>query len=355
MQTTNLLDNSVLYLDNADFSNEELELIRKLEQCSSILEACRVIGIEHPEKKNVIYYKRKLLEITKKLNIDIIAIIENNSARSKYERNPKYCLTCGKKLPYEKRNGKFCNSSCAATYTNKQKGHRSEETKKKIAESVNRYNDTIHNKKISQGFIEIKEAIKRGLIDNPYNVTVFRNRYIKLSRINNVVCKICGKQFKPHINKSGFVSIPTICNSEECKHILLYNAGKKAYKTTVERGTWKPWQSRSKVNPSYAENFWIKVLNDNSISFEREYSFGGYFLDFFIQKDNVFIDLEIDGHQHSYEDRKEHDKIRDEYMKEHNIIVYRIPWNAINTERGKLKMKGKIDAFLEFYKNISSL
>jgi len=31
MQTTNLLDNSVLYLDNADFSNEELELIRKLE------------------------------------------------------------------------------------------------------------------------------------------------------------------------------------------------------------------------------------------------------------------------------------------------------------------------------------
>jgi len=42
-------------------------------------------------------------------------------------------------------------------------------------------------------------------------------------------------------------------------------------------------------------------------------------------------------------------------MKEHNIIVYRIPWNAINTERGKLKMKEKIDAFLEFYKNISSL
>lgn len=65
------------------------------------------------------------------------------------------------------------------------------------------------------------------------------------------------------------------------------------------------------------------------------------------------IDLEIDGHQHTYKERKEHDKIRDEYIKEHNIIIYRIPWNSINTEKGKEKMKEKINDFLNFYKNIS--
>lgn len=36
-----------------------------------------------------------------------------------YEKNPRTCLTCGKPIPYDLRHNKFCNSSCAATYNNK--------------------------------------------------------------------------------------------------------------------------------------------------------------------------------------------------------------------------------------------
>ena len=31
---------------------------------------------------------------------------------------PSNCLTCGKEIPYEKRGNKFCNHSCAASFTN---------------------------------------------------------------------------------------------------------------------------------------------------------------------------------------------------------------------------------------------
>lgn len=55
----------------------------------------------------------------------------------------------------------------------------------------------------------------------------------------------------------------------------------------------------------------------------------------------IEIDLEIDGKRHKYEDRVEHDKIRDEYIKSKGIVVYRIDWNEINSEKGSLMMKEK--------------
>jgi hypothetical protein len=36
----------------------------------------------------------------------------------KYKKNPSKCSTCKKGLPYEKRENKFCNSSCAASLNN---------------------------------------------------------------------------------------------------------------------------------------------------------------------------------------------------------------------------------------------
>jgi len=40
-------------------------------------------------------------------------------AIAEYENNPKFCLFCGEKIPFEKRRGKFCNSSCAASFNNR--------------------------------------------------------------------------------------------------------------------------------------------------------------------------------------------------------------------------------------------
>jgi hypothetical protein len=42
----------------------------------------------------------------------------HQQAVEKYEADPKYCLLCGVKIPYEKRINKFCGSSCNAKFNN---------------------------------------------------------------------------------------------------------------------------------------------------------------------------------------------------------------------------------------------
>lgn len=69
----------------------------------------------------------------------------------------------------------------------------------------------------------------------------------------------------------------------------------------------------------------MNVLDNNNISYTREdFSTKKYFLDFLIEKNGKKIDLEIDGKQHKYEDRKDHDKERDEYLTGLGYIVYRV-------------------------------
>lgn len=36
-----------------------------------------------------------------------------------YKDNPKKCLQCENVIPYAKRENKFCNRSCSATFNNK--------------------------------------------------------------------------------------------------------------------------------------------------------------------------------------------------------------------------------------------
>jgi very-short-patch-repair endonuclease len=74
-----------------------------------------------------------------------------------------------------------------------------------------------------------------------------------------------------------------------------------------------------------------------------------YFLDFYFH--NKKIDLEIDGKQHEYKDRKISDKKRDEALIKNGIKVYRIKWKNINTENGKRYIQDEIQKFLEFYHN----
>ena len=66
-----------------------------------------------------------------------------------------------------------------------------------------------------------------------------------------------------------------------------------------------------------------------------------YFLDFLIQAGDTQIDLEIDGAQHKKGERLLSDQQRDEFLSD-TYTVYRIEWNEINTEAGKLKMQQKI-------------
>ena len=64
--------------------------------------------------------------------------------------------------------------------------------------------------------------------------------------------------------------------------------------------------------------------------------------------------MEIDGKQHKYKDRVEHDKQRDINIKNEGYIVYRVDWNTINTNEGRQKMENKINNFLIFIENIKN-
>ena len=46
------------------------------------------------------------------------ALKTNKLWAERYNNQPKYCLGCKEKLPYEKRKNKFCNHSCSASYNN---------------------------------------------------------------------------------------------------------------------------------------------------------------------------------------------------------------------------------------------
>ena len=71
-------------------------------------------------------------------------------------------------------------------------------------------------------------------------------------------------------------------------------------------------------------------------------------MDFLITIGDIKIDLEIDGKQHQYEDRKIHDEERDSLLRDKGYVVYRISWNEINSDVGKKMMGEKIKEFIDF-------
>ena len=248
--------------------------------------------------------------------------------KKEYLEHPKYCLQCGNIIPFENKNNKCCSISCAASYGNAKKGKRSEETKRNISKGLK----TSFIKKIENdsSYIKIEDNISKKL----------KSGYIKLY---NIVCECCNKEFVS--------AYKTKYCSDECRSKCTSEKIKESIQRRIEEGVFSGWKSRNII--SYAERFWIQVLNNNNIQYQKEFYLDKkYFLDFLIEKNNKKIDLEIDGKQHTYQERIEHDKERDEYVTNAGYIVYRIPWNSISSEKGSLEMKEKIDKFLEFYNSL---
>lgn len=199
------------------------------------------------------------------------------------------CERCG--ITYMRKDGvsvRFCSRKCANSRI------RTEETKKRISLSMHSYYGD-----------KSRYCIECG---------VKLNRRTKGTRC----CKCC-KHDDAYRRKLSLIS-----------------------KQNMAIGKIHSWNSRN--IKSYAECFWENVLSNNNIKFEREKRVSGYFLDFVIGA----IDVEIDGKQHEYADRKESDEKRDAYLKSIGYYVYRIKWNEVNTEQGKAAMKRKIDDFVSF-------
>ena len=166
-------------------------------------------------------------------------------------------------------------------------------------------------------------------------------------------CKVCNIDITSKPKKRTFCS--NKCRglyprSEETINKIKENVNKR-----IKNGTHSGWKSRSVE--SFPEKFFKRVLESNNIEFDfnkpiKKRDLGidcscNYFLDFYIKGTN--IDLEIDGKQHNWEDRIEHDKIRDESLTKMGYDVYRIKWESINTEKGKQYIQQEINKFIKYY------
>jgi len=297
---------------------------------NDILKYLSLIGIDVTNKKDI-FAKAFRDRYRERLEIE-------------YYKNPKYFLHCGKVVPYYKRNTNCCCTSCSRSIANKNRGRLSEETKTKISEKLK--TNVVQQHSINDNNYKlISECIDLGLIENYKNVE-YVDKYIKISNCKTHICPICGKVYKTYLKKDGRLTNYSAC-SDECLKIKSGNIISQKVKTRIENGTFSGWKSRNIL--SYPEKFWIEVLDNNNITYKTNYPFDKYFLDFYIEHNNRKIDLEIDGKQHKYKDRRLSDIKRDEFIKSNQIEVYRIDWNEINSDIGKAKMKQKIDNFLEFY------
>lgn len=331
----------------------------------------------------------------------------NKRKEEKYLLNPKRCPICGKIIPWKIHNNICCSRSCAVTYSNINRGKRSEETKSKISIGLRnsmengkfipwnkgkvslKVKDCINKREnLTNQYNEINKSYSK-LLNNPnrmgYKIKEFNGKFENFiwidlkfcldhnlilnkdnydySEINIVnalgfkkhICPICGTIFYGRFWADNKISNGNCC-SDKCKHELVSKNSKNSITKQIEAGTFQGWKPRN--NRSYAEKFWINVLNNNNISFVSEYPIErkgtqNYFLDFYIEKNGKKINLEIDGKQHKYPDRKEQDKIRDEYLSNLGYIVYRIEWNKMSGKQEESNLtKEKIDKFLDFYNSL---
>ena len=223
--------------------------------------------------------------------------------RDEYAKNPKFCPECNKQLDYGK--PKFCNSSCAAKFSNKNRGPRSDETRKRIASSVTKSNLIKYpNKKNPEEFV-------------------------------NVTCQICNTIFTKKIT-----SHQKMC-SDSCRK----QHQKNWVQQKIAAGTFSGWKSRTKLEPSYPEKYFIEVLNDLNVAYQREHKIGTFFADFLISEKLV---LEIDGHQHKMPDRQEIDQRKDKFLIENGYKVFRIEWFNPTNEDRKAKLYTQINTFKEW-------
>lgn len=276
--------------------------------CKSFSKAAEIVLGVNYYNGNI---KKELIKVCKdKYGIDIENIVCQNKKR--------FCLNCGNEINGDR---KFCSRSCAASYNNKKRGKQTDKTKSKISKSLVEF----HSQHL-QGDARRNDSLKR-------------YEYLHL-------CENCGREFYTVKKTQRFCSVKCAQENDSTKAIL-----RNKMKEKVSNGTHCGWKTRNVT--SYAEKFWENVLNENNVPFVMEdFSTKKYFLDFLIEHKGKRIDLEIDGKQHDYADRKEHDKIRDKFLEENGYVVYRVKWNEINSENGKKAMKQKINDFFSFLTNI---
>lgn len=93
---------------------------------------------------------------------------------------------------------------------------------------------------------------------------------------------------------------------------------------------------------------WQKLRNRqiNGLKFFRQYSVGGYILDFYCPE--IYLGIELDGGQHMNQANKKYDQQRTFYLEANNIRVLRFWNNKVfeNLEGVLMKVLSKVSQLL---------
>jgi very-short-patch-repair endonuclease len=213
----------------------------------------------------------------------------------------KACKNCNKEHEGTYGSGRFCSKTCARGFSTKAKR---KEINALVSETL-KTRDLGHERKIKK------------------------------------ICLECKKEFIVNWNDRDRIYCSNYCSTRTISTETRENLS-KAIKQGIKNGTCKGWKSRKDKKPSYPEKYFISLFENEKIEgWKRDYKVGRWFIDFAFE--NKMIALEIDGSQH--EQRKEHDKIKDDFLKKNNWQVIRIKWfNPIN-ENNKEKLYPQIENF----------
>ena len=207
-----------------------------------------------------------------------------------YLTNPSRCKRCNIILEYTRKRYTFCSTSCSATHNNTQRAPRSEESRRKTSVAM-------------------------------------KNLFPTLEQ----ACAICSAVYTPRNIKSRFCTPK--CRTQWWRSDEGREHSRNTQLKCIEDGTHKGWATRSKLKPSYPEQYFIDLFHKEHIEVQREIKFGKYFADFFIE--SIKLVIEIDGKQHTYPDYVTRDHQKDEYLSSIGLRVLRITWYNPRTNRGK--------------------
>lgn len=279
-----------------------------------------------------------------------------------YNLNPNYCNYCGKPLDYNHRCGKFCNSSCAASFNNKNRKH-TEKSKQKASLSLKKYyKDDVSSEK------EVKNKIKyckycgaeKGKCKDLYVCSKWRifKSLIKFGFNNDVIGTndIIDEFYKiKNIIENFYNDFSS--NNEMLKKIFNYTSGSanfiKLLKSldieikSINESVSQAWLVGRLSNNNNINNYkcgWHTTWNNKDVYLRSSYEF-----DFAKELDNNKILYEVESLKIKYfdtYDNKYRCAIPDFYLPETNeIIEIKSSW----TLSGRLQnMK---DKFTE-YKNL---